>query len=109
MSQSQERCVKEIAAGHAIFLDEIAIAVLPIDVVTHGGVTDRTEVNANLMGTSRLNPDLQQRKSVERFQDVVRAERGSSPAGLGAHPRPDGGMTRDIQEDFTFRFGELSM
>jgi len=75
----------------------------PISGVSDHRMTHSGTVNANLVGSSGLQIDLQEADTRKGLFDMPAGLRGSTPAALGRHLFPMGGMAAYGQVDDTVR------
>src|SRR5690242_14049144 len=78
-----------------MLFDESLMSFFAIDVISHDRVTDRAQVNANLMRAAGLDLHLEQREFTDCFHNgVFRMRRASSVLQCG-HACPDSRMSYD--------------
>src|SRR4051812_20514885 len=109
MREIQFRSVQKIPAGLAVFLRELGMAALAIQVVSSNRMTNCAEVNANLMRAPRLNSNFQQRKTANFFHNTIRSQRRAAAVRVSAHTGAHPGMAGNIECNLTGRLWEFSM
>ena len=89
MSESKVRRVKKIPTDVSVLLHKRLLVTVAVYVVTDDGMTDRTQVNAYLMGSPSFDSHFEQRETTKRFDDLVFRTGGPPKARISSHARSD--------------------
>src|SRR5262245_6485961 len=109
MSETESRSVQEIAIQGTKLLSEFFIAAFAVYIVPDNGVADRRKMYPDLMRASRLDPNLEKRKTTEFFEHFVLGICRAAPRFARRHFRADRRMSSDGQFDCSSTANELAM
>ena len=101
MCKPQLGSMKEVSAGLPILLNKLPISGFTVHIVPRNRMPNGAEVNPNLVGTPRLDPNFKEGKGTNLFNRSVCAQRRAAPSLLHAHSGPYLRMSSDIQSDFS--------
>src|SRR5437016_1611869 len=99
MVKTQTSSVQEVPIERAKSTGELLESALAVNIVARNRVTDGTQMDSNLVSTTRLDPNLEQREATQMFQDLVLRKCGTSFRLAGRHLRSNCRMAAHCQVD----------